>query len=85
MDSANPNPPLAQRRVLNHGNAGRKPIDHKREAPYSAIQTSMGAATRADMTSIPSTLDPSMFKTVSSLRLLVMRTVYPKQRKEDAY
>ncbi len=78
MYSALANPQPTQRSILNHCNTGRKPIDHQRAAPYSAIQMIIGAAVRADATSIPSTLDPSIFKTVSSLRLSLTRIVYPQ-------
>jgi hypothetical protein len=54
------------------------PMDHQRAAPYSAIQAIMGAAIRADITSVPSALDPLMFKPYPSLQLSLTRTVYPE-------
>jgi hypothetical protein len=81
MYSAIAKPHPTQRSILNHGNTWRKPTDRQRAAPYSAIQTTRGATIRADITSKPSTLDPSIFSYCSSFRLSQSRARPPSPQR----
>jgi hypothetical protein len=83
MYNAIANTQPTQRRILNHGNTGRKPMDHHRAAQYSASQMMRGEAIRADISSIARTLDPPVFKTEASFSAFSMGIVYAQPMQTD--